>query len=111
MQNSLLLAGQKWLIERRIAKTLRNESEDFKTGARFLLWSSFLGPDKHQVGEASGVTEPMLTEFAEAAERNGIWRNGKVHANWFFSDHGARDLRLDVMALHGLLKRAQPAAF
>ena len=74
---------------------------------RFLLYSAHLGPDREAIVRETGIDDSKAKQMEDAAIKNRIWEDGKVHCDWLNEDEAvaATALRLDALALLGLVKR------
>lgn len=80
------------------------EDEAFQAGL-VLLSSAFLGPCVGDIASFTKVPEEKISAWASNLERGGIWRGGKVYAEWFGKDGGVAFL-CDTLVMQGLLQRA-----
>lgn len=78
-------------------------SMQFKAAA-VLLASSMVGPDSVKIARILMYPVETVLAFGEALTRNGIWRDGKVHADWS-GENGGLAFWVDVCVALGWLSR------
>ena len=81
-----------------------DDSEAFQAGV-VLLSSAFLGPHVGAIAKFTKITEDTVCKFASNLERGGVWRAGKVYADWFKKDGGVAFL-CDTLVAQGMLQRS-----
>ena len=74
--------------------------------ALILLTSAIVGPNVSGVRRVLGDPKKILNGVAERALKNGIWKKGKVMADWPSKKSGVIALLLDVAVCLGYLDRA-----
>lgn len=73
--------------------------------AAFLLASLKVGPVQYKIAHLLGMPTRQVSLFAHQARRNGIWKGGQIHAEWF-SENGGIAFWCDVLVLTGMMSRA-----
>jgi hypothetical protein len=70
------------------------------------LASAIVGADRARVAEFTGYDRAFVDPAADRLEAAGVWRDGRVHANWFAEDEGGLALLMDSLVAQGLATRA-----
>jgi len=70
-----------------------------------LLASTEVGPDIDKLYEFTGIRRHFIQACAERLEANGIWRQGKIYAEWTDPELGETAFFCDVCVALGHLTR------
>ena len=81
------------------------ESEEFKATV-VLLASAFLGPNQMKLAKFTGYPRTLIAKFNRNLRDGGVWRHGRVCADWFDDEKGGVALILDTCVAVGRMKRA-----
>ena len=81
------------------------DSEDFQATLT-LLASTRVGPNIKKIVTVTGVPTRMVSAFAANLRKNGVWKNGKIYANWADEKDGGIEFILDCLVARGLMDRA-----
>lgn len=84
--------------------SIRPETERFATYV-ILLASAVVGPNIKRVAKFTGLTRDEVSQRAYFLRSNGIWNGNRVYANWDHPTDGPRELKFDVAAAEGNLRR------
>lgn len=93
-----------------IKDELRKMDPDFDpdsdTGrAQIVLISALeVGPNQRKIAKFTGLSLPIVAKFAHNLKKNGVWKNGKVYADWF-EENGGISFNLDTCVALGWLDR------
>ena len=96
-------------IKTEIKKLDPNLSEDddtFKT-AVMMLSALFTGQDRQRLSDFTGLSPEFIEPREARLKENGIWVDGKIHADWFEGDNGVWSFWLDVNVAEGKMRRAE----
>lgn len=74
--------------------------------AMILLASLVVGPSVEKVAAFLGLPRPEVLKRATRLRANGVWRGGKVRADWFDDKSGGVAFWCDCAVAEGLLVRA-----
>jgi hypothetical protein len=70
-----------------------------------LLSSLQVGPNIKRLAKYMGQPRAKIAEFSRRLRANRVWRQGKVHCDWF-GKHGGLEFWLDVGVAVGYMMRA-----
>lgn len=85
---------------------LKPDDEGYKAAA-VLLASLEIGPNPIEIGKALGYPRSLLSKFNYHLRRNGIWKQGKVRANWDDPEEGMINFWLSCLVAQGLMEKAR----
>lgn len=91
-----------------IDKELSVDTEDdiaFKASV-VLLSSAVVGPNIKRLVEFTGYPRSLISEFSKRLRENGIWKGGRIYANWLDPDGGIEFI-CDSMVAVGWLARSK----
>lgn len=81
------------------------DDEAFKAQV-VLLASAVIGPGIDGLRKFTGYPRSLLAKFNHNLRKSGVWRNGKVCANWDDEKDGGISFGLDTCVALGLMERA-----
>jgi hypothetical protein len=93
-------------ILKKMDPNLKPNDEGYKAAA-VLLASVNVGPDQERIAKALGYPRSLVSRFSSNLRKCGVWRNGKVYADWDDPETGGCAFWLDVCVALGLLERSR----
>lgn len=95
----------------RIKKEITRLDPNLKEGEHgyitylILLSSIVVGPNIKKIAKFAHIPRESVRERSVNLRQNGVWKQGKVYAEWFEKDGGIAFV-CDSMVADGLLKRS-----
>lgn len=105
MSKELTLAKVKKEVLKIYGQKEDDGSEAFMAGV-CLLSSARFGPKPDEIAKFTGYPRGTVRKFAKNLRASGVWKDGKVHVDWFSKDGGGVAFLCDALVAQGLLKRA-----
>jgi hypothetical protein len=94
-------------IRREVARMVKRriiEDGDMAKTAIVMLAAAIIGQEIQALSDFTGIPEAFIQERAERLIENGVWKDGKIYADWFGKD-GTIAFVLDVMVAEGEIVR------
>lgn len=89
----------------RVDPDLDLESEDYQATLT-LLASTRVGPNIRKIVSVTGLPTRVVSFFAANLKKNGVWKNGRIYADWGDEKNGGIAFGLDCLVARGLMDRA-----
>ena len=90
-----------------VGKDLTEDEDDIAFKASVVLLSSaVVGPSIERLAKFTGYPRSLISEFSKRLRENGIWKGGKIYANWL-DPHGGVDFICDSMVAVGWMARSK----
>lgn len=65
-----------------------------------------IGQNRRKLHQFTGISASIIAKFAHNLRKSGVWKNGKVYADWFDEEEGGLAFALDTNVALGLIERA-----
>jgi len=85
---------------------LEADDETYKAAA-VLLASATLGPNPAAIAKTLKYPSALVAKFNYNLRKSGVWKRGRVFANWGDKETGGVAFWMDVMVAQGLMERAR----
>lgn len=85
---------------------LQPDDEAYKATV-VLLSSLEVGPHIQRLKKFTGYPRELLMKFSHFLRKNGVWRGGRVYADWFDEKEGAAALIMDSLVAQGMMERSR----
>lgn len=84
-----------------------DESEEANQAQIVMLAALEVGLDERRLRKFTGINSSLIAKFAHNLRKAGIWRRGKVYANWADEKEGGIAFICDTLVAQGFLERSR----
>lgn len=82
-----------------------SETDESYQIAAVLLASAALGPDADRIAKFTGYSRDWVRKLSTRLRGQGIWKGGRVYAEWQDPENGGAAFWLDVCVGRGFMDR------
>lgn len=81
------------------------EDDDGYNAVLVLLASLAVGPEIKRIAKFTGLRRDLVAWYSRNLRASGVWKRGKIYADWFDEENGGVALLLDASVAQGYVKR------